>query len=560
MKIGWLGGIVVAFAMSSLTHAAYATTWEVNCSASPPTLTNSGGPTENFGTDPGGLTGSGTAAGAPDALGALLGTPSQSPESVIATDFGVTLAPGDLVEITGMCNQPVEIKTSGITLSGPSGNISVASGLPGALTNGIDNQALVQGAQRVVINDILIGSSTTAPSLATSGYAFAGTSLLTLFDGADVTIENAEIKFSPSAGIYLDGGSVLRALSSLINDNGTGNANEVDNGGIVATGASAVFIGRETGIDPANVSENNGDGIRLSNGSSLIVTAGNIESNGLKQIFALTSSSVILNGGDGYAANGNFPLVFVNTFGHADPAIAIETGSSLLVENQAAVQSNSASATIAALGSSSMLLEGSFISGTTTTLQVTGGSLLALAGGNIICNGSMDLGIPTPFCAAATGSSDVVIEVDHVSALYDLGAITGFNFTPQADTITGAGVLELQSTADLGAGQISGQPSLNWTTGSNGISVAQNSSLRLQGGVNITGSIALAQGSNGFVNLSTTPGVPNANTVSAGISCPFVNIPSAHLQLGKNSLAPSTPATVVATSLTGVTSPQCLSF
>src|SRR5580704_15603986 len=108
MKIGWLGGVIVAFAVASITHAAHATTWEVNCSASPPTLTNtnSGAPTENFGTDPGGLTGSGTAAGAPDALGALLGTPSQTTESVIATDFGVTLAPGDLVEITGMCNQP----------------------------------------------------------------------------------------------------------------------------------------------------------------------------------------------------------------------------------------------------------------------------------------------------------------------------------------------------------------------------------------------------------------------------------------------------------------------
>ncbi len=71
------------------------------------------------------------------------------------------------------------------------------------------------------------------------------------------------------------------------------------------------------------------------------------------------------------------------------------------------------------------------------------------------------------------------------------------------------------STVDLGTGIQNSSPSITWTTGAGSISVAQNSSLRLQGGVQINGAIVLGQGSNGFfVELAG-----GTNAVSGGVSC-----------------------------------------
>jgi hypothetical protein len=292
-------------------------------------------------------------------------------------------------------------------------------------------------------------------------------------------------------------------------------------------------------------------------GNALTLFAGTVSGNGRSQLFIGGASAGRLLG------NGNAQVTISAPSSNVYNAVDLHGASSLVSEAGVNITggTSGAATAISATGGSAMLLEESAISGGVVTLEATGGSFIELAGGNIICNGTFTSGGFFPTCTAFTGSADAAIEVDHVSALNDVGGnILDFGFSPGVDVITGAGVLQLQSTADLGAGQISGQPSLIWTTGSNGISVAQNSSLRLEGGVDITGAIELAQGSNGFVNLSKTPGVSDANTVSAGILCPFATVPSAHLQLGKNSLAASTPATVVATSLASATSPQCLPF
>jgi hypothetical protein len=565
-----------------MNQDVHATTGEVSCfGAVPTTLAQlSGGvgsstvASANFPGDPGGLGGS--LGGAPDALGALVGTPGQGGDNVATLNsagtgyvgsFTAALNGGDLVVINNFCNQVVDIRTSGVTLSGPSGDIAVGSGPPEfQINNGISNQVIVDGAQRVTINDITVGSGNTVVTFS-SGYGFAGFGVLTVVHSAQVTVENALVAFSPTRGIYVSDNSGVHLLSSSVTDNGVGNTDQADNTGIYADGASSVTLGTvvaagtSSGADPASVTSNGGDGIRVRNTSSLGIAAGTVSGNGQKQLFAVTSSAILLSGNNAFAANGNAPLVAISAPSNSDTVISIEAGSSLLIEGQASVTSGSTGTTIAAYGSGTVLLEGSFISGGSTTLQITGGSLLALAGGNYICNGTQATSTLTPGCTAFTGDTNSAIEVDHVGALYQVGAISGFGFTAAADTITGGGVLELQSTADLGAGLIGGAtPSLLWTTGANGISVAQNSSLRLQGGVDITGSIAVAQGSNGFVNLSQTPGHTLTNTVSAGISCPFKTVPASHLQLGNNSLNPSTPATVLATSFTGATSPQCLPF
>jgi hypothetical protein len=568
MKVGWIGGLVMTLSIAGMGNSAFATTWKVICLGGPGTTTleettNGFTTTDSF-TDPGGLYGSGT--GGPDALGALLGTPDQGTENatLMANFNGLTLASGDTVEVNGICEQVVEIRTSNITITGHNGNVATAAGPPGtAPMDGDNNQIIVSGAQGIIFNGFLFGNGSSQVSLSTTGFAFAQTALLTVVNGSSVLLENSEVAGSPDGGIFVSAHAQVALQSSLVTDNGAGNTTQNGNIGIYASDASAVALGASTasgvatGAFPVTVSDNSGDGIRVEGGSALAIFAGTVSGNGKSQLFIGGASAGRLLGNDAALVTIGAPPSNVYN------AVDLQGASSLLSEGGASITggTSGAATAISATGGSTMLLQGSLISGGTVTVDATGGSLIELAGGNSICNGTLTLGGPTPSCTVPMISADAAVEVDHVSALNDVGGnILDFGFSPAVDSITGAGVLELQSTADLGAGQISGQPSLVWTTGPNGISVAQNSSLRLEGGVTITGAIDLAQGSNGFVNLSKTPGVSDANTVSAGISCAFTTVPSAHLQLGKNSLAASTPATVLATSLASAASPQCLPF
>jgi hypothetical protein len=571
MRIRRLGGAAMALALSLFGGTANATAWLVNCKASPPTLTDvstSTGPIA-FGSDPGGLTGTGAAAGAPDALGALLGTGDQFPETLTSQGFTANLAGGDLVEISGICNQEVTIrKISPLTIEGTSsgtGTTTEPSPPSSPPLDGDSNEVVVDGTVSVTFFSLLFGSTTAGVALnpAPTGIPFADLALFNVEGASSATLINSEVTGSPTRGMFAGGASSLTLLSSIVTGNGVDNTNPTDNGGIQVSGSSALdlgsseaTLGSSTGNDPSIVSDNAGDGIRLLLTSSLTLWGGTVSGNGNAQLYIGGGSAALLDGNDASLVTVTAPST------NTSNAIDVRGGSNVLVEYGVTVTGGTGGAaeTIVANGSSTMALQGSFISGGVVTLEATGGSLITLDGGNFICNGTLTFGAATPSCTAETGPDDIAIEIDHVGALNDVGADAEAGFSAAADTITGAGVLQLQSTADLGAGQISGQPSLVWTTGSNGISVAQNSSLRLEGGVDITGAIDLAQGSNGFVNRTKTPGVTNPNTVSAGILCPFVSVPDSHLQLGNNSLAASTPATVVATSFAGATSPQCLPF
>ncbi len=148
-----------------------------------------GATTANFGTEPGAISGSGGGAGVPDALGALLGTPVQDTESnALTIAFGVSLAGGDLVQITGVCNQLVQVRQSGLVITGRTGNIGVAASPPGsAPIDGDVNQFIVDGAQRTTISNLLFGSGTTEVSLPRRpAFPFAQQGLLTLVRHAQV--------------------------------------------------------------------------------------------------------------------------------------------------------------------------------------------------------------------------------------------------------------------------------------------------------------------------------------------------------------------------------------
>ncbi|HXQ52412.1 MAG TPA: hypothetical protein VN802_15065 [Stellaceae bacterium] len=504
-----------------------------------------GGSGTAFGADPGGLS-------TPDALGALLGTPTQGTEAAIQTDFGATLAGGDLVEITGICVQDIYVRTFGITITGHLGNIALyqsaaaqalASGLP---TDGITGEVQVVGASRVEFNDILFGTTSGTATLATSGYPDADLALLLVRENANVLLENCLIQNSPVRGIDVYDTSSIYLFSTTVTNNGTGDGNERTNSGVAATDTASLILGSSAAPgSSANtyaplISNNAGDGVYLNSGSSMKMWAGTITGNLQKQVRIVGSAASITGNNAGVAT-------ITAPGGSTEDAIGVIAGG-LLVEAGASVQAGSGGSAISLEAGSGALLQGSNFSGGTITIEATGTSTIALAGGNIICNGSLSGSTcSTPFATAA-------ISIDHVSAFVEAIGITGYNFAALGDTIYGNGTIQLQSSMDLGAGTPGGQQSITWTTKAGGsITASQNSSLRLNGGVQLYGAIKLTQGSNGFFNLST-----GSNNVTGGVSCPWTQIPSAHvagptfvsptLVLSSSPLAQSTTAS------------QCLGF
>jgi hypothetical protein len=237
--------------------------------------------------------------------------------------------------------------------------------------------------------------------------------------------------------------------------------------------------------------------------------------------------------------------------GGATTAIQATGTSTLQIDTGAVITGASGQEAISLIGGSALLLQGSSIAsaGAGPVIEASSGSVLALAGGNNICAGTLS-------GATCTASGGTALEIDHVGSLVQVSA-TEFGYTAASDTVNGAGIAVLQSTIDLGEGLISSNPSITWTTGASGISVAQNSSLRFEGGVTVTGTISIGQGSNAFFNK--TKGGSNAAT---SVVCPFTTVPAAHIVAGSSGNPAVTPfpnpSTVFAT--TSKAAKQCLTF
>jgi len=180
-------------------------------------------------------------------------------------------------------------------------------------------------------------------------------------------------------------------------------------------------------------------------------------------------------------------------------------------------------------------------SGSLAAIEASGSSNLLLAGANTVTNAAMN---------------GTAVEIDHSSSLMQLAAaplLPEFAGAPAtqasaADVITGAGLIQEQSSIDLGIGLVGGAAGLVWN---GSIVVSQNSSFRLSGGVSISGSVTLGQGSNGFFNLSRG----GSNSVAGGVTCPWTSAASSHVTAG--ALSPAAP---IAADLQSATRTQCLPF
>jgi len=152
--------------------------------------------------------------------------------------------------------------------------------------------------------------------------------------------------------------------------------------------------------------------------------------------------------------------------------------------------------------------------------------------------------------------------------------LTGLSVPVSPDSMSGSAFVQEQSQMDIGMGIVSGNPSLTWSVpAGNCILVQQNSSIRLSGGVTITGAapaacglnggavsstITIQQESNGFFNLAQ--GGLDEIDGGGSVSCVFAGMPNGHVT-GKANISPPSAQPVVIGSLSQAltaTSPGCL--
>ena len=510
------------------------------------------------------------------AAGALFGTPAHagSPIDITCTDSQASdqaavsmsigggeanLASGDVLEITGICAGDYKFTVSGITIGNSAGNSTLST------SDGFNGMLEISGAH-VTINGITLEGTTLDASNGSNATNITSTfnedGDLVLHDGAVATVENSQIGPGTQDGMVVIRTSAASVLSSKISGNGTnGGAGNLTSGIWVSDGSS-LRLGDPDDSDPVTVQ---GNGLYVAgtscSGFDLLLTQSASGDFFGAQIGGTTSSTGA-NCGEVDVQAGSSVRMRDLTLGHfgglgrQGVVYAIGGSSVWIDENTAATSPTGSTLTevadgvpesiglVFAGGASSIVLQDTTLTGPTSSgamVEASASSTLVLAGGNNI---------------TTTTSGGTVIEIDHSSSMLQLLG-RQFGYANLQDNIAGAGLVQVQSSMDLGQGLYGSDPSLIWIAGSgaNGIQVQQNSSFRLSGGVSITGTVTIKQNSNGFLNLNNGGAVSN-QTVSGGISCPFNTVPASHIASPTDVM----PNVSMATSFGTAVTPQCLPF
>jgi hypothetical protein len=520
--------LVLALVALAWRHDANATTWTVDC---------------NAGTISNGVMTVASGLNASNALGSLLGTPF-GPGTVMPAPVA-----NDTILINSLCTQDVTIRTSGLTLANPSGASATLN-----VNDGVVGQLELAGAANTVIDGLSLGPTTTAEGEVAN---------LFVHDGAAVAVKESQVVNSPLIGIEVARSSGVALTDTAVTGNGASSPAPGQTGmGILVENNSTLILGDMSGAKPATIENNTGSGVVVDDASSVIVDAATISGNQMTQVTVLGASSGFMTGMTTAPGTVAPTTTIVAPSGGTFQAVFASGASTLDIEQGVVVTGNQTNSAILLEGSS-LLLNASLISsgaGATNpaksqaTISGTANAVIALASGNSICFGTLTVATP-PQCTLL--DAGYAIQINHVSTLLQVGGSV-LGYPVEADTVTGGGTVQLQSTVDLGIG-VNGMstPSLNWTTGSEEIGVSQNSSFRLEGGVVITGQVQLAQGSNGFFNRSQNPLV---NTVSAGVLCAFTSIPASHVTISGPSLSPAISPPLATNMASATVSPQCLAF
>lgn len=466
--------------------------------------------------------------------------PAAGAQTAVRCDLAPTTAlgdavalanPGEILAITGICQQQVAMASVlqwGLILTNH-------SGLPQSpldAADGIAGQLQIVGPLQIAIDGITLEGPASDQ----------GAASVVSVRGSMVTISNAQIINGWRNGLVVDAKGRAAITTTTIAGHGAANiAGEAD--GVRVMQGSALILGDEDGDGDVNatggviVANNAGNGIAALGASTMTIAGGSIQGNGASQVFIAGATEANLLGAQVTQTNasalpGNF-------------AVQAMQSSKLLLMQGSTIQAGVFAGGVLVSSSSSLTMINSSVTNNNAavpSIEASGSSNMLLAGGNTVTNG------------AANG---MAIEIDHSSSLMQtaVSALSAeFSGLPvsaaaAADTITGSGVIQEQSSMDLGVGHVVGVNGLVWD---GAIMVAQNSSFRLSGGTSISGSVTLGQGSNGFFNILWG----GTNNVMGGVKCPWTLVPSSHIS-GAASVSPSP---VMAPSFLSATKDQCLPF
>ncbi len=439
--------------------------------------------------------------------------------------------PGAILAITGLCTQQVAVASVlqwGMTLTNHTGDPAQ----PLDTNDGIVGQIQIVGPLQVTITGLTLQGPASDQG---------STSIVTV-SGSTVAINQAQIVNGWRNGLAIDArGSATVTDTTISGNGGAGVAGEAD--GIRVSHSSTLALGglnSDGSIDASSsviVGSNAGTGIAAFGISTVTIAGGTVQGNGGAQLLIADGSEANLVGTTVTQTTAPaLPLDF---------AVQAMQSSRLVLMQGASIAGGAVAGGVLAMSSSSITAIGARItndSGSQAAIEASGSSNVLLAGANIVTN------------SAANGTA---VEIDHSSSLMQLAAaplVPEFAGAPAtqasaADRITGAGLIQEQSSIDLGIGLVGGVAGLEWD---GSIVVAQNSSFRLSGGVSISGSVTLGQGSNGFFNLTRG----GSNSVTGGVTCPWVFAASSHVTAGV-ALSPPAP---IANDVASATKPQCLPF
>jgi hypothetical protein len=409
-----------------------------------------------------------------------------------------TVQPGDVIALTGLCDDVV-YPFFGLTITNHNYNVATDTTPSLVTTDGIEGQVVVSHAQ----------SGVTLIGISIEGQSGVANPALTVDQQSQASVANSRVIDASGAGVLVERSSSLTLTNTTVSASGqAGVAGQND--GIDVVGASSLFLGgllSSGSVDATQevtVSGNPGNGIALVGNSSLSMAGGSVTGNSQAQIFASGGSSARIDGAD---------ITQTVTPTEMPAALVQIGGSAVLLTGGADVSGGAFADATSVASTSSLVLNGATVS---TTLA-NANALHADTSSNIISYGGNTVQSTSGVAVEVLrGSSfaELVPTLANAGPVFNYATqiVPGFTGTPAqpttgADHFTGTGTVEMQSDMEIGTG--SATPSI-WT---GAITVQQNSSFRLDGGISITGGVSLIQGSNGFFNKSL------GGTNSVAVTC-----------------------------------------
>jgi hypothetical protein len=423
----------------------------------------------------------------------------------LATFFAGSVPVGTTVEVDGNCVGQVNITNTQVTIeqAGGGGTIYGVIFIAGSVVN-IEN---------ITIDGTGEGEPENGPGVRIQGGSPGGpTSFLSAVSLIGVTVENFH-----DDGIGLGRGGTIDISGGAV----TGN---FECGMDLELGASAQVSGTTfsgNGNDPSDTEPGDQCGISVENGAVLTLSDATIESNNGPALW-ISQGGIVTDQGSALSSPGTV----------TQPVIVVRRGSFDVSGDT--ITGTGQSNVIFATPGATITLQGTTVTqsdANDATALIADGSTLLSLGGNTITN---------------SASGGVAVSVSNASTFRERNE-SAILFPLTADAITGAGSAQIESNIELGTG---GSTPSGWT---GAITVAQNSSVRMDGGITVTGAVTITQGSNGFFN--TADG--GQNIVTGGVGCPWTDTAASRVAGNAKVLLSSGGASAVTI---GVTSPDCLGF